>query len=245
MIKILFTILILLTSFQTSSMMSMLKHRRGSFRVVPDPIVVIDASDAGNITIIAGKVSAWTDSVTSNSFVQAVVGQRPTYDATGLNGNPTVVFNAGNLLTDPSFLVDLTPNNWTYILVIQIVSTSGQPEILDNTSKMLTWFHRFNKYAFSSGGIKNSYNAPSVSVQILTFRFSQTENAEIYLGSPGVAQSTGVNTYSQVGIFGATDMGFNGVTPGNKLSELRIYEGALSIPHMNSIQAELATKWGL
>jgi len=59
----------------------------------------LDAADASTVTTVSGAVSQWNDkSGNSRNFAQSTPSARPAYVSTGLNGKPTLAFQADDFM---------------------------------------------------------------------------------------------------------------------------------------------------
>ena len=85
----------------------------------------LDASDASTVTTVSGAVSQWNDkSGNARHLTQGTAANRPAYQATGLNGLPTLQFDGFNdFLANTSY--SFGASAYTFYCVVQYSGGAG------------------------------------------------------------------------------------------------------------------------
>jgi hypothetical protein len=224
----------------------------------------LDAADASTVTLNGSTVSQWNDkSGNSRHVSQSTAGQQPTWNATGLNSKPTLVFDGSNdiLLNQNAGSIGVT--HISMFVVMRYVSASGEdlPFGIGTTGSVgqVRCFYR------GSGGTTQGFatwalDIPSSSLSTDTggthhiFEAVQGNSSSISLFRDGVAA-----TGNPLAFPGATDaVDFNGVSlgslqgaaVGNYYSSVAISEAILIYSEASTntrqrIEGYLAHKWGL
>lgn len=142
-----------------------------------DPLFWMDAS--AGVTESGGIVSAWADqSGNGNNFSQVSGSLQPTYDATGLNGLPTIIFNNDELV---SGVLSSSISNATIYCVWKMDTDYNGGTIMGQTSgtneKRLFWYSPEESIYLWDGGIDDQIRAtsatynPLVSPEAFVIRF--------------------------------------------------------------------------
>lgn len=137
------------------------------------PGIWLDADDVSTITIATG-VSEWRDkSGNGRHFTQATTSKQPTYNATGFNGRPTLVFDGSNSLlsggTNTAMTNYASGGSWSVFYAGYATSTYR-----NTTAPYLANGFWGDTGAYLSGGIMNS---PDV---LFTFSYDGTvDSAEL------------------------------------------------------------------
>ena len=125
------------------------------------PLFWMDAS--AGVTESGGSVSAWADqSGNGNDFSQSSGSLQPTYDATGLNSLPTIIFNNKELV---SGVLSSSISNVTVYCVWKMDTVYNGATILGQTSgannKRFFWYDPADSIYYWDGGTSSKIVAAS------------------------------------------------------------------------------------
>lgn len=177
--------------------------------------IILDMWAESGVTQAGTGVSSWVSGTGGHNFIQTTDGNRPTYEAAGLGGRPSVLFVAANSdalsdATGPS----ASANNWTVIAAVGVVSLPGTFRyLLDfQTGRMIvvlsenpaTDIGHFDSSAFRSAPGMTTGNA------IYTWHL-HTSGAEYFKGST----SLGTAAYGATALGGACGLGTNNTANNN------------------------------
>ena len=236
----------------------------GAFGVLATPPVTsglkfwVDASDASSVTTNAsGLVSQWNDlSGTGNHVTQATDSQKPLYNRTGLDGKPSLSFNSSNVLVRSA---GLCYSNHTVFLVAKATAFSendmlgsggtaaGDTLIMHYKVGVNTVFRGHYWNASGTAITKDSAINTTVSVP-LVYEQRLTDTA-LELFRNGVRDfimpfSGSFSANKKSVVLGCrTAGGTNGKCFAGELSEVLIYERALSDAERAQVEAYLGSKW--
>lgn len=218
-----------------------------------------------DLTQVSGGVSVWTNlgTDTGNDAVQAIAGNRPTWDATGLNGKPTIDFDGTDNVTTATY----NASAYTAAVIIMVfqdqkatlesVATFGPTNVGGNGS-----FGSMNNYYFSTtaGSIGalagfadrfasvTSYPMDDPAVVSLTYDTAETGTARIGARHAGVAVS-GSRSVTTGGALGTHvfQIGSGLSTTIGQISAAMMAVGTTAIPTATvaNVEALLAAEWGL
>jgi hypothetical protein len=223
----------------------------------------LDAADVATVTLNGSTVSQWNDkSGNSRHVSQATAGQQPTWNATGLNSKPTLVFDGSNdiLLNQNAGSIGVT--NISMFVVMRYVSASAEdvPFGIGSTGSTgkVRCFYRSNGgttqgFATWARDVISSLSTDTGGTHHI-FEAVQGNSSSVSLFRDGVAA-----TGNPLAFPGTTDaVSFNGVSlgslqgaaVGNYYSNVAISEAILiyseaSTDTRQRIEGYLAHKWGL
>lgn len=219
----------------------------------------VDASDVSSVTTNAGgKVSQWNDlSGTDNHVAQTVDAQKPVYNPTGLDGKPSLSFNSTNVLFKAGSL--LCYSNHTAFLVAKATSVNendmlgsggtGAGDILvmhyDNKVSGNN-FLRGHYWGASGAATKDSAIKTAVSTPLAYAQRMNGTALELYRnGALDASQPYSSFSANKKGIVLGyrTTAGSNGKCFAGEMSEVLIYERALSDAERAQVEAYLIEKW--
>ena len=189
---------------------------------------VLLANDIDSLTFVGAKVSQWTNLGTAigSDPVRATDSLRPTYDATGINGQPALFFTAQNLTTAASFNASAYPAG-----AFLVLGTNAKTTL----ASMVT----FGSSASAGGTLGTRFNDPSTGrIGGQASGLNKCYSAPIYpLTSPGLvtitydgAQSAGARTAVYLDNADVTDTRAESGPGGNLGSQLvQVGSGASSM----------------
>ena len=225
----------------------------------------LDAADASTITLNGSTVSQWNDkSGNGRNISQAVASQQPTWNATGLNSKPTLVFDGSDdiLLNQNAGSVGVT--NITLVAVMRYVSAAGQdlPMGVGRTSE----FKAMRSLFRTSGGTTQGFAtwASDVPVSSLStdtggthhiFEAVMENSSSVYLYRDGVIDTGAPRALSGLPALPVTLDGFSigslqGNSVGNYYSNIEVSEALVLYTDVSNadrqkLEGYLAWKWGL
>lgn len=204
----------------------------------------LDAADAGRITLNGSTVSQWNDKSGNNRHVsQPTATNQPTYNLTGFNSRPALVFDGSNdnLFRDTQTL----PDSGSVFLVLRYNNaTTGMQGVIwsDAVANGPRWYIQAD--AGTLRGYSNGYFSAG------SYTAAQQEILN-FVGATGSAQilRNGVLAGSQ-NIFGGNNNGLwigNGRTFGAHaamaLTEMIAVTGTISTENRQRLEGYLAWKW--
>lgn len=231
----------------------------------------LDAADASTITTVGGVVSQWNDkSGNGRHLSQITAASRPAYQATGLNGLPTLQFDGGNdFLQNTSF--SFGNSAFTFYCVMQSSVPSGGAGSLfiaspvpSNVSQLseLVYVNGIGGYqtiSLKSPAIDSSYIEPQIgastthltTAQIISAGYdgggsSPSNHVFSVNGSALTSTTSGAAAYySEVGFSIGMRPLQSSVQFNGKISEIVFCASLLSSTTRQQVEGYLAWKWGL
>jgi hypothetical protein len=225
------------------------------------PVIWLDASDAGTITIATG-VSSWANKGTGGAAAQATGGSQPAYVTSSLIvGKPAVRFNgtAHNLAgtsavagTSVSAFVLATCNHAGSVGNSSLVDIHDGVLAAVSSSTGLSPFRRNGTGALLRSVYASNALADKTTVTDTPFIYQIVKNAtdiRTYLnedsGATGVFTGTLASTSFRVGVNAlASDAAGTGFWKGD-VYELVVVVGALSTDQRQKLAGAIAWKWGV
>ncbi len=216
----------------------------------------VDASDASTVTTnAAGLVEQWNDlSGAGNHVAQTDSTKRPVFNPTGLDGKPSLSFNSTNVLFKSGSL--LCYSNHTAFLVAKATSHTendmlgsggtGAGDILIMHYRQVNFVFRGHYWGVSGVATKDSAINTAVSVPLVyAQRMSGTALELFRNGTRDAVQPFSSFSPNKKGIvlgYRSTG-GSNGKCFAGEMSEVLIYERALSESERAQVETYLAEKW--
>lgn len=208
----------------------------------------LDAEDAASITLNGSTVSQWNDkSGNARHVAQATAASQPTYNLTGFNSKPALVFDGtnDNLFRDTQTL----PDSGSVFLVLRYnnATTAAQGVIWSDGSATGPMY-----YIQADGGTLRGYSVAGGYFSAGSYTAGQQEILNI-VGATGSTQilRNGVLAGSLSG-FGGNNSGLwigNGRAFGAHaamaLPEMIAVSGTLSTADRQRVEGYLAWKWAL
>ena len=178
--------------------------------------VILDLWAEAGVTQAGTGVSSWVDRKGSRNYAQSTDANRPTYEAAGLGGRPSILFVRAN--TDSLMLASgltSTTKNYSLIAVVDPVTTVGATNyLLDSQTGRLAFCYETNAGVFV-GWLEvasfASQGAATDAVQILRWRLAAGGNGETFRGNT----SLGTDSYTGTNLGGASAIGSDYVGTGN------------------------------
>lgn len=229
------------------------------------PSVWLDASDTGSLGNIdsGDPISIWLDK-SGNGFhaSQTASDQQPTYNSSGLNNKPGIIFDGANDgLTMPDHSLPVSAENYS---VFAVVNITGENDLANSQFIISSGINSANgsfslgkrdaSGAFFDSWNSNDYDGESYTANtdaIVTSRYSTSSGRTLYVDGTYTEDTAGSNDASTS--FAATSanasIGFSKSTGSGYLkgviSEILIFEEALSDQDRINLTHYLSQKWGL
>lgn len=168
--------------------------------------VVLDMWAAAGVTEAGTGVSSWVSGTGSHDYVQTTDAKRPTYEAAGLGGQPSIRFVAANAdaLTVASPIVQ-SAGDWTLIAALDVVSQPGTFRyLLDFQTGRLIFVLNENPatdLGYYDGSFKGAAGSQT-GTRIYTWHLATT-GAEMFRGNT----SLGTGTYAAAALGGMSAIG--------------------------------------
>ena len=167
--------------------------------------VILDLWAEAGVTQAGTGVSSWVDRKGSKDFAQGTDANRPTYEAAGLGGKPSVLWVKANsdalvCASGPSS----TTKSYSLIAALDPVTNNASEWFLDaQTGRII--FAANSQGVTSLGWYDGAHDAIAASTlppQIVRWKLTNGGNGEIFRGntSLGTAAYTGVNFGGAVGL---------------------------------------------
>jgi hypothetical protein len=209
--------------------------------IEPTPLFWLDARVG--ITQSGGAVSKWADqSGNSNDFLQSSGSLQPTYDATGLNILPTLIFNNKELV---SGVLSSPISNITVYCVWKMDTNYNGGTILGQTSgannKRFFWYDPADSIYYWDGGTNSKILAasddPLVSAEAFVIRSDSSGNGEGRVNDDAFSAEdnvTGLTTSSLAMTVGNRGAGAARRLQG-RISQLIVYSGEHTDTQVDSV----------
>lgn len=210
-----------------------------------------DASDTDSLVKDGeGKVSQWNNLTGLGCPAgQGTVAYQPTYDATGLNGKPSLSFTGTNALATASFT---SFSNHTVFVVALATAFEGNDllgsgNITTNDVLLMNFGGRFRGHYWTDTQI----SADAWSSVLMPTLYEQTvDDATLKLHMNGVLAQTQAVTGTRYDIAKPVCLGDRSSNPGRwpfigKMSEVLVYDRALSDAERGQVESHLASKWSI
>jgi hypothetical protein len=209
--------------------------------------VILDLWAESGVTQAGTGVSSWVDRKGLRDFVQGTDANRPTYEAAGLGGRPSVLFVAAStdLLRTATGALVSTSKSYSLIMVVDPVTNAAGQYVFDSESGRLIWqlntFGATNVGWFdgSQHGVAASTDVP----QILRWVMTNGGTCEIFRGNT----SLGSAAYTGTDLGGTTTIGASAVggNPVNARVSRTILSSTLDSARDARIMASLSTYYGI
>ncbi len=208
---------------------------------ISNNVLWLDAKDASTISLNGSTVSQWSDkSGGGNNVTQGTASNQPTYQATGLNGKPTLVFD-GNLtsLYLSAFSKPFTSQPITVFCVVQFGATLVTSQnVFDSATRFI--FGVDATYA----GTSLSYTASTVNTPHQhSLIYNNTSSINRRDGIQVASGTVGANAPSDMRIGGRFDGVNHNYNLNGKLSELIFYDRLLPTSEIEQVESYLDRKW--
>lgn len=223
---------------------------------LPDLFAWFDASDAESIGAASGGVFAWMDkSGNGRHAIQGTAGNRPTLQATGLNGQPSLRFDGSN-----DFLLLPSAGHLTQLTVAVVASASNVTGFrgLVGRTEGSPWRHNWvmgldggkQLFLYYNGSaypqIRAASAVPTGTPTVLTARLTAAPAGALW--RDGSLAATDVNTIAGTPVnfgttvIGASDGGALSFWAGD-ISEVIVTGSGLSDGDVAALNAYLVSKW--
>lgn len=202
------------------------------------------------VTLSGSKVTTWTDRADhadGSDATQGTDANRPTYNATGINGRPSIDFAATQYL---SMAMNASIDDWTMVLVVSPTSiTGGQQCLLDwQTGRLaiLSVADASAKVGWYDGNYRKGDAA--LGAQVLTFRLNNTGGNSAAIRRNGTDILTG-QLYAKRAMAGAGQAIGNTYTVDSqfagKIARITIYRGNLTTAQCQTIERGFGSYYGI
>jgi hypothetical protein len=177
--------------------------------------VILDLWAESGVTQAGTGVSSWVDRKGSRNYAQGTDANRPTYEAAGLGGRPSILFVRAN--TDSLMLatgLTSTAKSYSLIAVVDPVTVVGAANyVLDSQTGRQAFCLETNLGAVGwlEGGSFATQGAASDAVQIMRWRLAAGGNGETFRGNT----SLGTDAYTGTDLGAASAIGSDYVGTGN------------------------------
>lgn len=236
-----------------------------SLPTTTDLVLNLDASDSTSILDDGGgsisdgeSVSAWNNLITTDndddgdngeSFdaTQSDTRNMPTYNVSGINGNPSLAFGGGSSLSFDSLDVG---NDFTIFYVAVAENTNAPQAILSNTAVSTFVSSNYKSdgsfnYLASDGSEVAIESADSggkgIAPQIVTFLGNSSGHDFLVDG----ATLSGLDTDSKTGSVDLNGLELVGSGWIGQISQILVYNRELTATEQEDVENYLAFKWGL
>jgi hypothetical protein len=162
-------------------------------------------------------VASWVDRKAGRDALQGVDGQRPTYEATGMGGKPSVLFVAvsSDLLRTATGALVSTSKSYSLIMVVDPVTNGAGEYAFDSETGRLIW--QLNTFGATNvgwfDGAQHGIAASTLPPQILRWKMTNAGACEIFRGTT----SLGSAAYTGTNLGGTTTIGAS-ATGGNPIN---------------------------
>ena len=217
-----------------------------------------DATDASTITTVSGAVSEWKSRAGGRTSTQTTANNRPTYQATGINGKPALQFNG----TSHSLITDYNANSLTgYVTyaaavlpaagmttssdfpgVIQARNSTANGLLINGPSNPNRWTMMWRGSGFDAtvgGQVLNATQTllATIDASTLTLRVNGAVGT---LAGTYTAGSSESNAVYRLGQDGNLSRWFSGL-----MGEVLLFSRTLTTAELVSVERYLARKWGV
>lgn len=231
----------------------------GSPEIVPGCLLWFDAADTSTFTPLSGsQVTQWRDKSGSARNTNNSAGA-VTYNATGLNGRPTMVFNGSSWFSGPliynsgsdyhAFVVGTVASNSVAHSRIFSIGRAGVSDVSSSDASLVLYAPSPTQLGAGRNSTLNILNINAAGTPFLAESFSQsntlsltaygsfTPNTAVY----GTSTNLNLNNYM---------IGQTAVTSVNErltgtISEIMLFNRTLTQDEQLNIETSLARKWGL
>lgn len=220
---------------------------------VPNCNLWLDAADPSSYTLSGSTLTAWTDKSGNTNSTSSIVGT-PTYSATGLNSLPGFLLNGSSAIIGPNVNAGTTVTVFAVATMNDAGTNSGARLVSLGASGVADTGNVAYAGAITRSGtaqtliaIRNgnkstlalsAYDTPFICSTI----FDATNNVLYTNGTTGTTvASTGSFNYSLYGI--GRDPGTGTAYWYGYVSEILVYNRAITLAERQQIEGYLANKW--
>jgi hypothetical protein len=188
--------------------------------------VLMHLSAQSGITQAGTGVSSWVDRKGAKDFVQGTDANRPTYEAAGLGGRPSVLWVKAN--TDALVCASgpvSTTKTYSLIAVVDPVTNTNTEYLLDSAAGRAAWCLNVNassNVGYLDGAAFDAIAASTLPPQILRWTITSGNALEVFRGNTSLGTATA--TSNDLG--GAMGLGCNFAAGAN--IDARVSEVVLS-----------------
>ncbi len=225
----------------------------------------LDATDSSTLTTVGSSVTEWRDK-SGNGYIASAIsdGKRPTYNATGFNGQPSIAFNRDQLRVDGglSTITAANPDRTVFLVFDRTSANNSSMEIFGTfTHNMIDVGTSFYPQrvrvrdvvsngttggADGGGGFVSAPGSLPLGPRILTVFAGSGGSTQVLVDGESILDTSDSYAHyplnADLGIGGAL---FNGREYIGLLSEVLVYDRVLSYEELQSVGVYLETKYAL
>lgn len=218
------------------------------------------ASYAAKVANGGDSIGIWPDRSGNGNFGTAS-GTFPTYSPSGMNGRPTINFNGNSKFVTPSFL-DSTYDTGMTIFVVSAASAGAANKVVLGTPSNRLYLQRNDSSKSSGFSLAGVSPAPSINPYVntigidalvyratsFTYEYDRLFNVVGTAPSSASASNNIIAATGTLGLTGALTVGdtsSGGFAWPGSISEVLIWNTALTNEQYRMVYDYLAAKWGL
>ncbi len=230
-----------------------------SLPVIAGQVLWLDAADKTTILdaegdnanaggAFSGSVRTWVDKSGSGfNVTQATAANRPTYNATGLNGNGVLTFDGTNdKLTNTA--ASIAGNDYTMFVVFERSIATGRDGVVElgngGSRNALFVNDSANKLGlYANGTFFNSTNVYTPGTYEVVTMMHDATAINLWRNGVNEITATGSTRATTTGIYVGDDSSGGDELNGH-IAEIIVYDRDLTADERRDVENYLATKWG-
>ena len=215
----------------------------------------LDAADASTLSLSSTTVTQWRDKSTLANHA-APVGS-PVFAATGVNGKPSISLN-GSSMGFRGALANTGTVSTTFIVATLNTSTSINGRLVslagntgadyNNASFLIPLLRNGNAQelaTYYNGSVRSVSSVPTYDTPFYATAVVNGTNNTTFMNGIAGTTSAMSPTFAITKYAVGTQPNANGDWWKGYVSEVLVYNSALSTPDRQTVEAYLATKWGI
>jgi hypothetical protein len=226
----------------------------------------LDAADSSTVTTVSGGVSQWNDkSGNARHFSQSTTANRPTVNATAINGKPAIVFDGTNdslaaaspvVPTTHSLFLLFVPTienapgtllgQWAAAQAGRFVLTANQDDAGAAATGRLNAFNGSATNGNGTGGLADDIDISAAATLIESISTTGAESWKLLKNGTEWDSATITSVYQGVNTaIGTTSASGNSNYFDGQVAEIVMTGSVLSITDRQKVEGYLAHKWGI